>query len=153
MEIRLTCSYPHSPQSNGLGERINKTLLRKSKELLMESGLNSRYRREAVMYDADLYNRIGIDGPGVTTPHESLLKHQPNNSRIRIFRCTRYVHRNNAVRSSNFDNHVELGIYLGTREGLISVIFVASKMRYRDQERLLRHKEFSAVDRCTKGDD
>lgn len=74
MGIHLTCSFPYIPQSNGLAERMNRTLLEKARSLLMESGVNSGYWGQAVMHAADLYNRAGIEGQGMRTPHELFLK-------------------------------------------------------------------------------
>lgn len=48
--IRLTFSSAYTPQSNGLAERMNRTLLNKTRSLLIGAGMSAGYRGEALLH-------------------------------------------------------------------------------------------------------
>lgn len=148
MEIRPTITSAYSTQSNVLAERMKQALLDKARTFLMESGLNRSYWAEAVIHAADLYNRTGIEGQGMKTPYDVLLERQPNNTRLRVFGCAGYAHRNNAVRSSTFDNHVGLGIYLGAGDGLFRIFLLRSKRVVKKMHATFDEKKFPLSSRA-----
>lgn len=97
--FQLKNSSQHSPQPNGLSERMNRTLLYKVKSLLNELGLSHKYYSEQLLQYADLYTRKSLNNVHMSTLHQRLLnktpnaKHQtPNNSNIPVFGCTAYAH-------------------------------------------------------------
>lgn len=52
------------------------------------------------------------------TPYEMLFKRKPDNSRIRVFGCTSYVHVHKPNHTSKLGNHSQKGRFLGNSNGL-----------------------------------
>ena len=52
-----TFSSVYTPQSNGLAERMNRTLLNKTRAMLKCAGLSKSYWGEALLHATYIYNR------------------------------------------------------------------------------------------------
>jgi transposase InsO family protein len=61
--INQQITNPHTPQLNGVAERLNRTLMEKVRTILYQSGLPARFWSEAIKYAAYTHNRL---------PHRSL---------------------------------------------------------------------------------
>jgi hypothetical protein len=77
----------YSPQSNGVAERLNMTLLQKMRAMLQDSHLPHRYWGEAICTANYLRNRSPSKHHG-KTPFEVLLGHAPDVAHLRVFGCT-----------------------------------------------------------------
>ena len=94
-------TLPYSPQSNGVAERLNRTLLQKVRAMLRDSHLPLRYWGEAMHTANYLRNRSPCKHHG-KTPFEVLTGHPPDVSNLRVFGSTTMclipnVHRDNKV--------------------------------------------------------
>lgn len=70
MGINLTRTSAYSPQTNGLSERINPTLLEKVRALLKRANLGVGYYGEAVVHAAYLHSRTVTTVLQGKTPNE-----------------------------------------------------------------------------------
>ena len=64
----------HTPQQNGVAERMNRTLLEKVRCMLSNAGLGKEFWAEAITYACHLINRLpsaAIDGK---TPFEKMVR-------------------------------------------------------------------------------
>lgn len=90
--ITSTYSLAYTPQSNGLAERMNRTLMNETRSLLTGAGMSSGFRVEALIHATYLYNRTVMKVLKGRTPFELLLDVKPSNSAVRVFGCETYLH-------------------------------------------------------------
>ena len=91
IEHQLT--IPHSPQQNGVAERLNRTLMQSAKAMLSHSNLPNKFWAEAVATAAYLRNRTTTSAnEEQLTPFEKWYGHKPNISHLRVFGCAAYSH-------------------------------------------------------------
>lgn len=83
---------PFSPQQNGVVERMNRTIVEKSRCLLFEAGLEKFLWAEAVNTSVYLRNRQVVSGTNFKTPYEIWMGHKPDISHIRVFGSMAMVH-------------------------------------------------------------
>ena len=83
---------PYTPQQNGMVERMNRTIIEKTRCLLFDSGLQKCFWAEAVHTAVYLRNRCVAKGLNNKTPHEIWYKQKPNVGHIRIFGSEVMVH-------------------------------------------------------------
>ena len=82
----------HTPQQNGLVERMNRTLIEKVKCMLFNANLSKYFWVEAVNIDAYLINRSPSSALDFKTPQEVWSGKPPNLSNLRVFGCPTYAH-------------------------------------------------------------
>ncbi|KAJ4708838.1 Retrovirus-related Pol polyprotein from transposon TNT 1-94 [Melia azedarach] len=85
----------HTPQQNGLAERMNRTLMEKVICMLFHAKLPKQLWAEAVVSAAYLVNRSPSVAIGLKTPEEMWSGKAPNLSNLsnlRIFGCPAYAH-------------------------------------------------------------
>lgn len=82
--IVQTFSASYTPQSNGFPERYNRTLLSKTRSMLFDSGLDSRFWGEALLHASYILNVVSSSADDVQTPYERLFLKKPDVSKIRI---------------------------------------------------------------------
>ena len=101
-EFNLLCSkfgivrhrtVKHTPQQNGVAERMNRTLLNKVRCLLISSGLGKSFWGEALVTACYLVNRSPNRVLNLKTPYEMLLGKAPSLSHLKVFGCTAYAHK------------------------------------------------------------
>lgn len=84
-------STPHTPESNGLAERMNRSVVEKARCMLFDSKLSLELWAEAVSTAVYLINRLPSAGTG-RTPYEIWHGTKPNLSALRIFGCKAMAH-------------------------------------------------------------
>ena len=82
----------HTPQQNGVAERMNRTLLEKVRCMLVSSGLPNLFWGEAVMTAAYLVNRSPSTAIELKTPEYMWTGKNPDYSNLRVFGCAAYAH-------------------------------------------------------------
>jgi hypothetical protein len=82
----FTYSVPASQQQNGAAERLNQTLLNKSKKMMNLSGLPTKYWPLSCLYANYCRNICPTSGNHIT-PFESVSSREPTYDHIRVFGC------------------------------------------------------------------
>ena len=84
-------TVPHSPQQNGVAERMNRTLQEAALSMILHAGLSKAFWAEAVCNAAYVRNRV-ITTATAVTPYERWYGKKPDVSNLRVFGCTAYAH-------------------------------------------------------------
>lgn len=95
--IVLTTTTPYNPESNGLAEKMNRTILFKVRTILSESRLSKNFWAEAVKHTAYFQNLTPI-GKCTLSPIEWLADKKPDVSHLRMFGCLVQEHIPNELR-------------------------------------------------------
>lgn len=120
--IAFSTSSLYTPQSNGVYEHMNRTLIGKTKAVIYSAGMDTRFWDEAIMEAAHLYNSTVTPTLGMKTSHEELYGISPDISKIHVFGCAAYPHRHRANRAHKPDQNADTGISLGVRIGLYHIL-------------------------------
>lgn len=111
--IRHELTVPHTPEQNGVAERINRTLMESARAMLRHAGLPNMFWAEAVSTAAYLRNRLPSRAfKQSTTPYELWCKRKPNVGHLRVFGCRAYAHIPDAERRK-LDKKAEALIFVG----------------------------------------
>jgi hypothetical protein len=86
----MELSAPYTLQQNGVAERINRTIIEKSKTMLFDSGLLKNLWPEIVQTAAYLRNRILTKGED-RTPEERWSDKRPDLAHLKVFECIAYA--------------------------------------------------------------
>lgn len=110
--ISLHLTVPHSPQLNGVAERMNRTITERARALINYSKLPKTFWGDAILTATYLINRSPtnavIQGK---TPYELWFNRKPTLKYLKGFGATVYVH--NKVVKSKFDEKSWKGILVG----------------------------------------
>ena len=88
----MILTVPYTPQQNGVSERINRTLMEKTRALLFESGLPKEMWGEALYVATYVTNRSPTNALVENkTPFEMWLKIRPHLGKLRIFGCSAFL--------------------------------------------------------------
>ncbi|KFD65016.1 LOW QUALITY PROTEIN: hypothetical protein M514_22733 [Trichuris suis] len=85
-------SPPYTPESNGMAERENRTLVEKARSTLCTRNLPKSLWAEAVYTAAYLMNRVPNRKENTATPYERWFGKRPSVGHLRVFGCDAYVH-------------------------------------------------------------
>jgi GAG-pre-integrase domain len=89
--IKFTSSVPHSPESNGLAENVNKVLFARVRCLLDHSGMDKVMPGEGAHHAVHLLNITPSRSLGNITPHEAAYGLVPDVSNLRVFGCVAFA--------------------------------------------------------------
>jgi transposase InsO family protein len=90
--IEVQKTAPHTSQSNGVAERMNRTIMDKVRTVLNASGMSAAFWPEAVRYAAHTINRLPSRPLGNKTPYEVWTTQKPDISYLRPFGCVAFRH-------------------------------------------------------------
>ena len=91
IEHQLT--IPHSPQKNGVADRLNRTLMESARAMLSHSNLSNRFWAEAGATAVYVRNRAATSAnEEVITPYYKWYGRKPNISHLKVFGCAAYSH-------------------------------------------------------------
>ncbi|KAH9096323.1 hypothetical protein Ae201684P_009555 [Aphanomyces euteiches] len=110
--IQHDATVPHTPQQNGVSERMNRTLVESARSLLHFCKAPLRFWAEAVSHAMYLWNRTYSASTPGTTPFEKLWKSKPDLGNLRIFGCEAYAHVESHQRTK-FASKTIRAMYLG----------------------------------------
>lgn len=108
-------TVPYTPQQNGRAERLNRTLMEKTRAMLLEAKLAQELWGEAVVTANYVRNRSPVSGKD-RTPWELFFGRKPDASILRTFGCRAYVHIPKEKRTK-LDNISDPGILVGYMPG------------------------------------
>jgi hypothetical protein len=89
--IKHETSVAHSPQQNGVAERMNRTLMESAKAMLYHAKLGKGFWAEAVNSAAYIRNRVVTSASG-QTPFGRWYGRAPDVSHFKVFGCMAYAH-------------------------------------------------------------
>ena len=105
----------HTPQQNGVAERMNRTLLDKVRCMLSNAGLGKEFWAEAVTYAGHLINRLPSGAIGGKTPLEKWSGEPAKDyDSLHVFGSTAYYH----VKESKLDPRAKKAIFVGITSGV-----------------------------------
>ena len=119
--IVQTMSTPYTPQSNGLAERYNRTILDKVRTMLHASGLSMQFWGEAAIHAAFLTNVTVSSTTQGTTPYELVFKRKPDLTKIRVFGCAAFVHVPKENRSMKLSTRSKVGALVRNEDGMYRI--------------------------------
>jgi len=91
--IRYQLTVLHSPEQNGVAERLKRTLIKFARSMLAHAGLPNCYWAEAVSTAAYLRNQTPSNSfDEHTTPYEKWYGRKPNVNHSRVFGCCAYAY-------------------------------------------------------------
>lgn len=91
--IQLEMTVPYTPEQNGVSERLNRTIVEKSRSMLEANGVSKELWSEAVYTSAYVLNRSpSVAVGGDITPYEAWYGKKPNVSNLRVFGSNCYIH-------------------------------------------------------------
>ena len=92
-EIFHEFTVPHSPEQNGVAERMNRTLVESARSMLSHAGLPKSFWAEAIATAAYIRNRMPTAAIREDkTPYEKWYGRKPDVSNLRVFGCMAYAH-------------------------------------------------------------
>ena len=89
--IRHEFTIPHTPQQNGVAERLNRTLIEGVRTMLADSRLPHRFWAEALSTCVYLRNRSPTKAVTGVTPYEAWSGTKPDVSHLRVCGCSAYA--------------------------------------------------------------
>ena len=91
--IRHELTVPHSPQQNGVAERMNRTLVESARSMIAHAALPNIFWAEAISTAAYVRNRLPTTALKENeTPYERWYGRKPDVSHLRVFGCMAYAH-------------------------------------------------------------
>jgi hypothetical protein len=90
--IRHELTVPHSPEQNGVSERMNRTLMECARSMIAHAGVPNNYWAEAVNTAAYLKNRTPTSSLKECTPFEKWCGIKPKLCHLKVFGCIAYAH-------------------------------------------------------------
>ncbi|CAI6343265.1 unnamed protein product [Macrosiphum euphorbiae] len=140
--IVVDYTVPYTPEQNGLAERLNRTLVERTRSLLLQSNLSKEMWGEAVLTAAYLGNRLPTHANIKKTPVELWTGSKPNLNNIRIFGCVAFAHIPDQLRRK-LDSKSKRCIFVGyTKNGyrlwdpLTKTVFVSRDVIFNEKELL-----------------
>ncbi|KAH9726184.1 hypothetical protein KPL70_008163 [Citrus sinensis] len=113
--IKRHFTVRHTPQQNGVAERMNRTLLEKVRCMLSNAGLDKKFWAETVSYASHLVNRLPSAAIEGKTPMEMWSgKHAQDYDSLRVFGCPVYYH----VKDGKLDSRARKAIFVGFKGGV-----------------------------------
>ena len=90
--IKHELTTPHTPEQNGVAERLNRTLIEGVRTMLADSKLPHRFWAEALSTIVYLWNQSPTKELVGVMPHEAWSGSKPDVRLLRIFGCSVYSH-------------------------------------------------------------
>lgn len=122
---------PYTPEQNGVAERMNRTLVERSRCMIFDAKLDKSYWAEAISTAAYVINRSPCRMIKGNTPEEMWSGRNTDLKRLRVFGCTCWVHVPKQKRKK-FDPKSEKGIFVGYSE-----VSKAYRVYFPEEDRLV----------------
>ena len=97
--IKHQLTNPHTPEQNGVSERLNRTLLESSRSMLYHAKLPLHFWAEAINTTVYLHNRSATSTLKNETPFERWFGKKPDVSNLKVFGCVCFVHTPDSLRT------------------------------------------------------
>ena len=116
-------SLPHTPELNGIAERVNRTMVEAAHSMLIQVNLAICLWPFALKSGTHVRNRVPHSATG-KTPYLVMTGHIPSLKHIRVFGCAAYVLRQPS--GSKFESSAVEGVYLETIDHGIYKVLITS---------------------------
>lgn len=100
----------NSPQSNGVSERMNRTLVEKARAMMNWAKLPKTFWHQAITAAAYLRNRSPRCSNNANSPHEIWTGKKQDLTNLRVFGCVAYAHNKP---TDKLDSKSKKGIFMG----------------------------------------
>ncbi|RDX89733.1 hypothetical protein CR513_28502, partial [Mucuna pruriens] len=94
-------SVPHTPQQNGVAERMNRTLLERTRAMLQTAGVAKSFWAEAVKTACYVINRSPSTAIGLSTPMEGYCLWDPTSIKVVISRDVVFIENELQIEQKN----------------------------------------------------
>ena len=112
--IARSFSIPWCPPQNSDAERMWGILLRCTRIMMVEAGINERFWEYAILHAAQLHNVLPSSKlPDEISPYEALKGKQPDVSKFKTWGCTAWHHLHDHERKNKFSPVAAPSIHLG----------------------------------------
>lgn len=111
--IEFECNIPHTPQNNGVAERMNRTILDRARAMLLGCCLNDKFWFDAVASAVYIINRSPTSCLKDKVPAELWFGRKPNLQKLRVFGCVAIVCKPQRQINGKFDAKGKKAIMLG----------------------------------------
>jgi hypothetical protein len=106
----------YTPAQNGVAERLNRTLMEKTRCILMESGVPLQFWAEALKTANVIRNHVSTKICGEKTPMELWTGRKPNIRYFRIFGCKVFARIPSPYWRGKLGQRAEQGVFMGYDE-------------------------------------
>lgn len=110
--IQHRTTVPYNPQSNGIAERLNRTIMETAESMRIQANLPRQFWSFFVFHAVYLLNRRPHAALTGKTPFEAFWGRKPRLSHLRIAGCDAWV-LNPVVKRKAQDQHARRGIFVG----------------------------------------
>ena len=110
--IKHEMTAPYTPEQNGVSERVNRTVIGRTKAILADTKLPKELWMEIASTVVYLKNRSPTSALKKITPYEAWYKEKPDLSHLRIIGTTAYVHIPKELRKK-LDFNAKIGMLVG----------------------------------------
>jgi hypothetical protein len=148
MKSRGICwetTTPHTPEQNGVLERLNQTLFNQVHTVLIDSKLPLSLWAEGVNYSIWTSNHVNSTANPDTTPFEIRFKRKPNLSCAHRFGCRAFLY-NSSPKHKKLDPRAEEVIFVGYSETQKAFQFWRLKKRQCGSSIHIRFDDMSNAD-------
>ncbi|MBW0520374.1 hypothetical protein O181_060089 [Austropuccinia psidii MF-1] len=115
--IKFLSTAPYSPQENPISERANRTLMERTRCLLLDSKLPMSWWGEAAATEAYLLNRTPSETLSIKMPFERFYNRKEGWENLHPFGCKVYININKQKVKSKLNPRAQEGVFLGYVEG------------------------------------
>jgi len=118
----MTQTTAHTPQHNGIAERMNRTIFEKARSMLATAALPTSFWAEAVRTAVYLsrYSCSRGSGDPLKSAEELWTGSKPSIAHLRRFGCDVFVHTQHADREGKLHRRASKGIFIGYEETKLS---------------------------------
>jgi hypothetical protein len=111
--IKHEYTMPYTPEQNGVSERINRTLLERTRCMLRNAKLEDKFWGEAILTANYMKNKSPSKILGDLVPDEIWKRWKPTVNYTRIFGCEAYVLKPKVKRKGKLDERAQKMIFVG----------------------------------------
>ena len=92
-QIHHDITDPHTPEQNGVAERLNRTIIEKARAMVAHAGLHKKYWAEGVNTALYIYNRVASSALRFKmSPYQAWYGRTPDLCHLHVFVCLAYAH-------------------------------------------------------------